>query len=197
MRNVADSLSVGSMALYRYVDTKEQLHVVLLDHAYGPPSFDYPASSNWRERIDIWTRAVVARLLDHLWMVGVPLYTPPLTPNTLAWTEKGHVALSASPLDAAQRYSILAVLDGWCKEQVRTGTQLGYLGSTRPDTTAEYLRQLFDVLDPDQHPLLHAANLELAQTPPPPGGFFSSQFEFGLGVLLDGIEQLINCEMPK
>src|SRR3954447_19546545 len=53
MSKVAAELGVTTMALYRYVEAKDDLYVVMLDQAFGLPP-QVGEAADWRERITTW-----------------------------------------------------------------------------------------------------------------------------------------------
>ena len=69
MASVAARLGCTKMALYRYVDAKEDLHTLMLDAALGPAP-ELPAE-DWRAAAAAWADAMLARLAAHPWAVDL------------------------------------------------------------------------------------------------------------------------------
>jgi AcrR family transcriptional regulator len=190
MKSVAEALGLTTMSLYRYVDSKEELESVMLDLAYGPPDFEHSPGSGWRERLAAWARELAARRLAHPWSTDLRLATPPLTPNAIAWMEAGLAALAETPLTYQQRLSAMLAVDGWGQNHVRQSLQMGLLGQIDPDSPqGAYLQHVGELTQQERFPNLAAAAPEALQDEDE--DFFTEEFDYGLGLLLDGIEALI------
>lgn len=190
MKRVAQAVSFTTMSLYRYLDSKDELHAVMLDVAYGPPDPHLYRARGWQQRIAAWARAIAERRLAHPWTLEVRQPAPPLSPNVLAWTEAGLAALTKVPLTSQQRLSALLSIDGWGQNHVRQSLQMGLVGHVDPESPqgayAQYIAQL---VDPKRFPLLAAAAPEALEDDA--NDFFHAEFDFGLRLLLDGIQALI------
>ena len=193
MKSVAEAVGFTTMSLYRYVDSKDELQAVMVDVAFGPPDPGLTGRSRrrgWRRRIAAWARALADRRLAHPWMLDVPQPAPPLTPNALAWTEAGLAALSTAPLSSQQRLSAMLAIDGWAQNHVRQCLQMGLVGHVDPNSPqGAYTQYIADLVDPERFPRLTAAAPEALQDDG--NHFFDEEFEFGLCLLLDGMEALI------
>jgi AcrR family transcriptional regulator len=97
MSAVAEEVGLTPMALYRYVDSKSDLYVAMINAAYGPPPRRKP-TGNWRNQLDAWGSANHAALHAHSWIVQVPITEPPLAPNPLRWMERGISAFAETRL---------------------------------------------------------------------------------------------------
>ncbi|MFI1990022.1 TetR/AcrR family transcriptional regulator [Actinoplanes sp. NPDC020271] len=187
MKAMAAHLNVSTMSLYRYLDSKEELLSLMLHTAYGRP--DLPPAPDWRTGIERWASALAARLIEHPWIVNVPLAEPPLEPNPLHWTEAGLVALAGTGLTVPQRLSTLLVIDGYVRSHTALILQLGAVGSTRKPRVppGTYGHRIAELVDPDTFP-------QLAQSgaAPPQPDFHTAQYAFGLALILDGLTILMN-----
>ena len=75
MKRVAEACGVSTMALYRYVESKAELHVLMLEFAGGEP----PAVSRRRRLrtgLAAWCRAYRDVQVEHPWMLEIPAETP-------------------------------------------------------------------------------------------------------------------------
>jgi AcrR family transcriptional regulator len=187
MKSMAAHLGVSTMSLYRYLDSKEELLSLMLHVAYGRPAL--APAADWRTGIEQWASALAARLIEHPWIVSVPLTEPPLEPNVLHWTEAGAEALSSTGLNVHQQLSALLVVDGFVRSQVSLSLQLGAVGAggrkprSRPET---YPRRVAALVDPQTFP-----NLARSGTAESGPDFHTDQYRFGLTMILDGLEALI------
>lgn len=190
MKSVAQAVGFTTMSLYRYLDSKDELQAVMLDVAYGPPHPDLLRARGWRRRIAGWARALAHQRLAHPWMVEVRQSAPPLTPNSLAWTEAGLAALSPAPLSSQQRLSAMLAIDNWGQSHVRQSLQMGFVGHADPDSPqGAYPHYIAELVSPELFPRLTAAAPEALEDDDV--DFFDEEFDFGLGLLLDGIEALV------
>ena len=95
MARVAAELGSSTMSLYRYVATKDELLVLMVDAALGPPPETDPARG-WRAELARWAWGQHERIRAHPWTIGVPIAGPPTTPNQVAWL-KPHCTPSPTP----------------------------------------------------------------------------------------------------
>lgn len=204
MKGVAAAVGFTTMSLYRYLDGKDELYAVMGDVAMGPPpvidpvtdsvidpTLDPGAGSGWRDRLGGWTRAVTAVRLAHPWLVDLPQEAPPLTPNLLAWTDAGLAALEGTGLGGQQRFSTLLAVDGWAANHVRQTLRMGLIGELDPDgPQAAYLQHIGSLIDPVRLP--HLARQGSEALGEDDGRYFEEEFDFGLGLLLDGLQALMD-----
>jgi len=195
MKSVATSVGFTTMSLYRYLDSKDELYAVMVDVAYGAPDVRYRAEWGWRARITEWAREISARRLSHPWTVEAPQTSPPLTPNMIGWMESGLEALEDAPLTSQQRLSALLAIDGWGQNHVRQTIQMGLGGPVDPDSPqGAYLQIIGQLIDPATFPHLATAGPEALDDDDE--DFFAEEFDYGLTLLLDGIEALIARATP-
>jgi AcrR family transcriptional regulator len=187
MSKVAAELGFTTMSLYRYVDSKDDLYVVMLDEAFGLPPGLEPEQS-WRERITAWAEAFRDAMLRHPWILQVPVFEPPLSPNQLVWMEHGLRAFDDTALTPPERLSSMLLVNIY----VRGAVQITADMQTRPAEVAReadrlYAERLRLLADPDRFPTIAAGMLEGAQDDDDP-----SEFVFGLDTVLDGIQSRID-----
>lgn len=188
MAGVAKRLGVTTMALYRYVDTKDTLLAVMLDAAYGTPP-EPLAGQPWRDAIKGWATTLLATLREHPWVIHVRLATPPLGPNTLAWMDQGIEILTAAGLaDQQAAASALLVVDGYVRNHVQMEQQ--YVG----DAAASWGDMLRDLLPERGYPLIRAGlEAGVYDDEPDDDPFPGDQFGFGLDLVLGGLEKLVEA----
>lgn len=184
MSRVAAELGVTTMALYRYVDSKDDLLLAMIDTAYGAPPRRQPTGT-WRTQLQSWARANHAAVLRHPWIVQISLGDPPLGPNTVAWMERGLLAFRDTGLGQQERLSSLLVLEVYVRGHVLLTSSLG----TGIEQDYAFARGLARVVDATSFPALSAAlasgSLE------DDDDLSGEEFEFGLQTLLDGIGTLV------
>lgn len=191
MSRVAARIGASTMSLYRYVVSKSELLMLMMDTALGPPPADRPEGEDWRAGLTRWARAERDRLMSNPWVVHVPLSGPPLTPNQIAWLEWGMTCLRGTRLTADEKVSVLVLLSGtvWRETTVEVDMveAAGAAGSTVDEATADYGGLLAELADPSRFPEVHAAIREGAFRDEDGGGDPDREFTFGLERVLDGI----------
>ncbi|MBJ7289491.1 TetR/AcrR family transcriptional regulator [Williamsia sp.] len=197
MKAVGAALGMTTMSLYRYVDSKDELWMVMLDEAYGPVELHWAPGDGWRARADRWARALAASLVRHPWVVSVPMRQAPVTPHVLSWTEAGVRAFDGTALPAQEKMSSLLVLDGFVRNHVRQSLQLGAIasdGTASPDDGV-YEATIEAVVDETRYPALLAAAREMRDGDG--SGFYDDELDFGLGVLLDGLTARVDARRSR
>jgi AcrR family transcriptional regulator len=186
MKRVALELGVGTMSLYRYVVSKDELLTLMVDTALGPPP--EPAPGGWREGLTQWALGVRDAYRLHPWCLKVPITAPPLGPNNVAWMETALAAMGNTPLTEPQKLSTLMLLSGFVRNASTLTADLAAGAAERP-ANMTYGRILSKLIDPARFPAVHQAIA---------GGSlddededFEFDFQFGLERILDGVERLI------
>jgi AcrR family transcriptional regulator len=193
MRTVAAELGVASMALYRYVQSKHELLLMMVDEAFGPPQARAKPSQGWRDRLAVWAHAYRDRLQAHPWVMAVPVAEPPILPYQVQWTEAGLGALAATPLTEQQKLSCLVLVNVYVRGQ--TQLALGFDASSDAprgagagadeDAGVRYGRRLLALADPGRYPRLTAAMT--SGSVEDGSDFATREFAFGLNTVLDGM----------
>jgi AcrR family transcriptional regulator len=182
MAGVAKRLGYTTMSLYRYVDSKADLHLAMLDEALGPPP-EINRRLGWRNQLAAWAEAEAGQLGRHPWALDVRLASPPLTPNTLGWMDLGLQILDRAGLSPERAASTLLFVDGYVRQHVSLGQQYA-------DGGAGWADRLRQVLPPDSLPALAGA-LAAGVFDDDPSNFPADEFRFGLELILDGVEKIL------
>ncbi|GAB2578371.1 TetR/AcrR family transcriptional regulator [Streptomyces capparidis] len=190
MSKVAAELGTSAMALYRYVKAKDELLLLMVDAAVGPPPAP-PERPGWRAGLEHWTWAYVAALRRHPWMLRVPITGPPVTPNMLAWLESGLTAMRGTRLTEVQKMSVMLLLSGLVRHDATLSLSLAEAAAARSPglvTMQSYgalVRRLTDpALFPELHTVVDAGVLDGPDGP-------DDELEFGLATVLDGVAALM------
>ncbi|WP_243754531.1 TetR/AcrR family transcriptional regulator [Labedaea rhizosphaerae] len=188
MPRIARQLKITANALYRYVASRDELIVLMVDAAWGLPPDDIEASTDWREACTRWVQAMLARMRARPWLVDAPVRGAPSTPNLLRWLEVFLSAMDGCGLTPGDVLGCAMLLDGYAR------------------STAQLDRDLTDRTEPAVDParlagflvprLIERGYPRLAQVMT--GGGYSDgpieddDVDFGLGRILDGIDVLIS-----
>lgn len=176
MQRLAEHLGVGTMTMYGYFRSKEELLDALVDAAVEdaePP----PRTGSWRRQLRELVHFAHRRLARHPALVQLRLREPVLRPEALRFGEAILDILHAAGFDssaAAQSFRLLFTY------------LFGYAALSPPGTTDEHRREAaaaIALLPEDQYPNFHRAAAEASRAM---AG--EEAFAFGLERILDGLE---------
>ncbi|MFD4797800.1 TetR/AcrR family transcriptional regulator [Streptomyces anulatus] len=194
MGRVAQELGASTMSLYRYVSAKDELYVLMQEAAVGPPEplSALEAGAGWRAALTEWAAAQRERYHGHLWALRIPIGGPPATPNSIAWWEQGLQALGGSGLGEGDKTSVILLISNFVRSEALMMSDLAAAvtarGITPEELAASHERTLKRLVDPERHPGI-TRQLETGVMSEPDEADY--EFDFGMGVLLDGVEALI------
>ena len=98
MTRVAKALAVGTMTLYTYVPSKEELLDLMIDQVLGErelPGPGDPRPANWRDQVEVYSEETRAMFRRHRWLAQISTIRPPVGPGMLAGREYLLSALAA------------------------------------------------------------------------------------------------------
>jgi len=122
MRRLATALDAGTMTLYHYVRTKDELLTLVLDQIMGevviPADDEIP--SDWRAALHMIAERSRASLERHPWILDM-MDDPPIGPNSLRHFDQTLQAVSTLPVSLTEKLDIVATVDeyvfGFCLQQ--------------------------------------------------------------------------------
>jgi AcrR family transcriptional regulator len=109
MRRVAQELGAGTMSLYWYVRSKDELVELMRDEVAGELTLQ-EASGDWRSDLATIARDTRRMFLRHPWLASVAWGTPPLGPNSLRQDELTAAAISGLGVDLRTQAAIGATV---------------------------------------------------------------------------------------
>ena len=176
MRRLAQELGIGTMTLYGYFRDKEELLDAVVDVA--SEEIEIPrGEGSWRNEIRALMCEVRRTLAEHPVGVLLRLRRPMLTPRSQRVAEAAMQALLKAGFSRAEAASAYRTLFSYT---------FGF-ASFSPAEDADQVRRQAEaalaLLPPDEYPALSASASEAAAAM---AG--EAQFEFGLDLLLDGLE---------
>ncbi|HWS49575.1 MAG TPA: TetR/AcrR family transcriptional regulator C-terminal domain-containing protein [Microbacterium sp.] len=180
---LADALNVTTNALYRYVDSREELDVLLREYALADPPVTAP-NDDWRTATRDWAALLRERYLRHPWLADLTL-TVPITPNALGWLEALLAALESSPLPAADVLRAATLLDGYVRVQFISQRDLG-AWTEHPLSDRDVVEQVAPLIDERGYRRV-AALFGTGQYQEPTIATHDADFEYGLERILRGI----------
>jgi AcrR family transcriptional regulator len=192
MRRVATTLDVAPMSLYRHVANKDDLVVAMMDTLFARWPLPAKRPAGWRAPLEMQARLQWQAYCKHPWVAQALSFTrPQATPNTLPHTEWALAAIEDLGLgNSTMMYIAVTVFNyvrgmamnvaAEAEAQLETGvsseeflaSQAGLIGSLV--ATGRFPVFASVVADPELD-----VDLEVL-------------FDFGLQLLLDGLESFIS-----
>lgn len=174
MRRVAERLGVGTMTLYGYFRSKDELIDAALDVATADAPRRRHERGSWKDELRAVLQGAYRNLQRHPSLVQLRLRRPLITSRQLRFTEAGVTILEdagLAPDEAARAFrSLFFYVFGFAAFSADT------------DAARAEMRTAVAALDPATHPRLTASIEHVVAVV---GG--ADQFDYGLDLLLDGI----------
>jgi AcrR family transcriptional regulator len=194
MRRVAERLDVSAMSLYTYVPGKAELLDLMLDTVYGETARPDDPAGGWRARLERAARDSWQVYLRHPWLLQVATSRPALGPHLVAKYDRELRAVDGIGLTDVQMDLVVQMVGDYVHGAARTAVSATLVAQRTGLTDEQWWSRvapvLEKVLDPAAHPTAGrvgtAAAIEYNGTVDP-----ARAFDFGLHVLLDGVEALI------
>lgn len=112
MRRLATELDAGTMTLYHYIETKDELLTLIVDAVMGevviPDGVPMPA--DWREAITMVASRSLAAMRRHPWFMSIA-DDPPLGPNSVRHIDQTLEAVASLPIPLAEKFEIVMAVD--------------------------------------------------------------------------------------
>ena len=192
MARVARQLGAGTMSLYRYIASKDELLLLMSDAALTEPPAP-PAAVDWREGLRHWGCSVLTELRRHSWYVQIPLAGPPTGPRNLAWFDAGLRTLDTTSLTAGEKVASVMTLITYVQGEVRLTAELvaAEAAGTRSGEDT-FGRTIASLVDPVRFPALSAAVADGAfENARPADDQVGDDVRAAMEIILDGIQALI------
>jgi AcrR family transcriptional regulator len=193
MRRLASHLGVATMALYRYVSSKEDILWLMVDAAAESMTTPTTESDNWRTVMRGYAEAQRDALLSHPWMfeAGARIAIH-LTPNRMALTERALASLERFDLDADTGFALVAAISAYVwgatggeLTQSQLMKRRGW--ATRDDLRQAYSTQMRWLMGTGRYP--HFQRWAMTATRKDDATW---RFTFGLDCLIEGIATRLN-----
>ena len=192
MRKVAAELGVATMALYRYVQSKDDLVVLMLDRIFREMAFTPPPeTTGWRAKLDAVARIQWDAYTRHSWMAAELSFSrPQMIPSGMVHTEYAMAALSGAGLTTAEMLHAAVGLFNHVRSMAMVhDEEQRNIQDTGMDADEWMTAQdavWLEVMATGKFPMMKAVS-EI----PEDSLTLESLFEFGLARLLDGLGALI------
>src|SRR5690606_4631677 len=136
-------LGVSTMALYRYIDDREELECLVVELVLGAVDTGPPPDGAWRERVAVMVERLRSAVGAHPAVVPLTLTHRHRSMSVLRWSETVLDVLAAAGLEGGARAVALRGLLSY----VIGAVQLEHLGPLSVGADEEFRRGLGLVLD--------------------------------------------------
>ena len=184
MRRLGEALGVEAMSLYNHVANKDELLDGMVDLVFG--EIDLPSDgTDWKTAMR--QRAVSARqvLSRHRWAIGLMESRTAPGPATLRHHDAVIGSLREAGFSIAMAAPAFSVLDSHI---YGFALQEASLPFDTAEETAEVAQMIVQQLSPDEYPHLIELTVEHVLQP---GYDYGSEYDFGLDLILDGLERTL------
>jgi AcrR family transcriptional regulator len=183
MRKLGQELGVEAMALYHHFANKDDLVDGMVDLVFGEIELP-PSTRDWRTAMRQRAVAVRDALLRHRWAVGLMESRRRPGPANLRHHDAVIGSLRAGGFDIGMAAHAYSVLDSYIYGFALTKMNLPFETS---DDVADVAQSILEPFPPDEYP--HIVEI-LTDHVMKPGYDYGEEFEYGLDLILDGLERL-------
>src|SRR3712207_2894596 len=183
MRKLGEAVGVEAMSLYHHVANKDALLDGMIDVVFG--EIELPdAADGWRAAMRRRAISVREALMRHRWAIGLMESRRKPGPVTLRHHDAVLGCLRRGGLSVRLAGHAFSVLDSYI---YGFALQERALPFDTPDQTAELAQAMLAQFPADAFP--HLAEFMSEQVLPSDYDYGSREFEFGLDLVLDGLER--------
>lgn len=193
MSRVAASLGYTAMSLYRYVESKDDLLLLMQESVCKLPDRPEEEDADWREGMRQYVRDCIAVFLKHPWYAELPISGVPITPHNLLFVDLALRPMRKLPLNDYEKMSTVLLLSNYARSvgQIQRDMVRAIEGGASPGAFSglEYSKALKLLVKADRYPDLQPLIASGVYTEENPADNpIGNDFDFGLERILDGIE---------
>lgn len=187
MRKLAAELGSGTMSLYRYVPSRDDLLDLMLDAVYGEMLPEgYEASGDWRK--DLTTLAGQSRqvLRRHPWAISLAQGMS-IGPNSLELVETMLTTVAGLGMSIDRMMMTIGLVGeyvkGFVREELRVDATRRSTGLSDDEQRTRLAPYILAKIATGRYPLLERVIRDAEQ----PHMDMDDRFAYGLGFILDGV----------
>jgi AcrR family transcriptional regulator len=202
MRRIASELGAGTMTLYYYVRTKDELVALMDDAIMGEvliPAEEFP--THWYDALTAVAERTWDVLMRHPWALQSLQNAAP-GPNAMRHFEQSLAALAATDLDPPAKFALLAIVDDYVHGNVLRAAEVRPQLTTPPDDETIEAAIRFAEAQYATGEFPHTQGLFGGGDPrevfPQLVGDLSERdrFRHGLSMVLDGAARRLELDLP-
>ncbi|MEV8474331.1 TetR/AcrR family transcriptional regulator C-terminal domain-containing protein [Streptomyces sp. NPDC051173] len=195
MRGVAARLGAATMSPYRYVNSKDDLVLLMADAVLGRMPRPSEAPASWRARLELGARSLWAVHRAHPWLAQIgPLTRPLVLPNLMTYSELMLSALDGRGLDPTTMLDVNILLyshvQGLAVQLEWEVQAQGATGLSEEEWLDSQTSALAALTSSGDYPTFGRIIASVSET-----GYdlhLDELFEMGLTSMLDGLSALID-----
>lgn len=214
MRRVAEALGVGTMSLYTYIASRDELLEVMLDTVYAEAVHELRTDAkverakqtrqttrarDWQDGLRRVARVNWDLVLRHPWVLQIFTGRPPLGPHTVAKYELELSVIEGIGLSDVEMDAVITVVqthvEGVARQRVEADRTVRRTGLTDEQWWEIVAPALAVVLDPSQFPIASRVGQAAGQAHQAAHNP-EHAYQFGLERLIAGIDALIRNGPP-
>ncbi|MGP4024795.1 TetR/AcrR family transcriptional regulator [Actinomadura sp. 3N407] len=198
MQAVAKSLDFTSMSLYRYVSSKEDLLRLMQDAAVSSTE-EIELPDDWRAALRTWAGKIRDAYRAHPWVLEIPRgQMAVLMPATVRAADIGLAALSGLGLADDEKIAAILLISQHVAAMVELEMSLADEGGVAitPDGVDKLREAITADRFPHLAPIMAAGGYVTGDEPATEPGV-DAEYEFGLDMLIAGLESLEQRRHPK
>lgn len=180
MRRVAQELGVEAMSLYHHVPNKDAILDGVVDAVFAAIELPGAGSGDWRDAIRVRASSARTVLSQHSWALGLMDSRRNPGPATLRHHNAVLGVLREAGFTLAMAAHAVSLIDSYVSGYV---LQEAGLPMSSPSEAAEVAGGILERMSADDLPYLAEMIVEHA-----PGYDHTSEFAYGLDLILDGLE---------
>ena len=191
MRRVARELGAGTMTLYNYVRTKDELVALMDDYLMGEVLVsEEELARPWRDAFTAILRRTYRLRLQHPWSLTA-LQNAGLGRNGLRHAEQTLAALEGSPFSDEQKLTVMAVTDSFVDGHALHRAEV--TAEQAPGAPAgDRSRRALEMIASGPYPRMRRTWTALEGGRPEGTAWMDESFERGLTALLEGLVRLFS-----
>ncbi|TDK27992.1 TetR/AcrR family transcriptional regulator [Arthrobacter crusticola] len=187
MRHVAKALNVAPMALYRHVANREDLIDAMIDVVFGEIPLPLGGAA-WKPAMRDRALSLREALVRHRWAIGLMESRMRPGPANLRHHDAVIGKLRSAGFDIAMVAHAYSLLDGYIYGFALTRMNMPFDSEAEMDAMAQHM---FEPFPANEYPnLAEFVNTHVLK----PGYDYAEEFEYGLEVILDGLEAALGTD---
>lgn len=191
MQRVAQTFGFTTMALYRYIATKRELHELMFDAALSDQEQPPIEAEDWRAGLLEWAGELLNTYRRHPWLLDITMKVQSLVmPSQIRMADGALRLLASLPMTDGERLGVILSVSVFVRgyaETIRQVTASGGLSAATKDMVTE-------LVTPDRFPgiaPLIASGVYLDDAEPDVPDNDEVEFVWGMSWLLDGFATTI------